>query len=89
MKLNFNNVNPNKLHDELIVGGITPILVENDLKDGGYKAENTWITFPDDADTAKINDIVANHNSTPATPQPTDEERLASIESTITTLLEV
>lgn len=89
MKLEFNNINPNKLHDELIINGIIPILVENDCKEGEYIAGNTMITFEDDAYTTKINEIVAKHDRTPVMLQPTDNERLASIEIALTTLMGV
>ena len=62
MRQEFNNINPNKLHDELISKGIVPILVESDIKDKEYIAENTWITFADDVDTTKIDEVIKKHD---------------------------
>ena len=79
MKLTFNNVNPNKLHDALIENGIVPILVESTP----YQSEEdtnpirleTWITFADDVNVTKVNEVVEKHNPVP-TPQLTKEELL-------------
>ena len=62
----YNNVNPNKLHDELITSGIIPLSVTNDAKKDEYIAENTWITFADDVDMTKLDEVVASHNPTPS-----------------------
>ena len=63
MKLTFENLNPNNLHDELIKAGIIPILAESSpRKDDEYIAKNVWMTFEDDIDIAKVNEVVAKHN---------------------------
>ena len=84
----YNNVNPNKLQDELISAGIRPIIVTNDLKKGEYIAENTWITFDDDVDITKVDEVVSNHNPIPVA-LPTLEERLASAEEMLNMMMEV
>lgn len=76
MKKKYNNINPNKLHDELISNGIIPLLVESNLKLGKYIAENTWITFEDNVNVEKVNEIVAKHNPTPIV-QPNEQEILS------------
>lgn len=77
MKLNFTNKNPNKLHDEFINEGLLPIKVENDLKENEYIAENVYVTFADDVDTNKINEIADKHDPTP-TEHPSEQEELIS-----------
>ena len=57
MKAQYANINPNKLHDELIAAGITPVLVENDCPVGAYVAPNTWIIFTTDTDVDKVAQI--------------------------------
>ena len=57
IKIELKNVNTNKIHDELIVGGITPILVES--------SENiTWVTI-NDFDEIKAREIITKHNPIP------------------------
>lgn len=68
VKLELNNVNTNKLHDELIAHGIVPVLVQS-------KEDTTWITVKDNQIDA-VNTVVANHNPTPYLPQPTETEML-------------
>ena len=67
-----NNINPNKLHDELIKAGIIPKSVLNDLLPGKYIAKNTWLEFEDDADMGLIQQIIDSHNPTPL-PEPLSE----------------
>lgn len=67
IKLEFQGVNTNKLHDELITSGIMPQLVES--KDG-----ITQITV-DDSKVDAVNAIVAVHDSTPVPVQPPLELR--------------
>ena len=74
MEIKISNVNPNKLHDELIEVNIKPISIRHNTKEGQYIAENTWISFADDVDATKVNEIVNKHNPTPIS-QPTLEER--------------
>lgn len=78
MKLNFKNINSCKLLDELIENKITVLLVENDCKEGEFIAQNTWITFADDVDMVKVDEVVTSHNPIPSSPQPTTEEKLIS-----------
>lgn len=54
IRLEFENVNTNKLHDELIVAGIVPELVES--KDG-----ITWVTV-DDSEVNTVNEVAAAHD---------------------------
>lgn len=67
------DINTNKLHDELVVNGITPVLVES--KDGV-----TWITFKDDTNLELVQQIVDAHDPTPLPPQPSEKERIEALE---------
>lgn len=75
-----NNVNPNKLHDELINAGLPPILVTNDRKEGQIVAENTWIIFEDGTDMNLVQQIIDAHDATPLPPKPSEKERLEALE---------
>jgi hypothetical protein len=73
MKIEYIDINHNKLHDELIENGIIPILVES--------LENkTWITYADDTDMAAVQAIIDVHDSTPYPPQPTAEDYLIDLD---------
>lgn len=76
----YRNVNSNKLHDELMRAGITPILVQHDRPEGEYIAPNTWIDFPDGTDMSVVQAIIDAHDPTPIPPTPTAEERLEALE---------
>lgn len=78
MKLHYQNVNTNKLHDELIAAGIVPTLVES-------KGDDTWITT--DADKALVDAIVAAHDPTPVVQPPTNTERIAALEAALLELM--
>ena len=67
MKLEYLNVNADKLHDELLASGIIPLLVES-LED------KTWITFADGEDMGLVQQIIDAHDPTPSPPQPTVED---------------
>ena len=69
MKITIENINTNKLHDELIASGLAPELVES-LED------TTWITFSEGTDMTAVQAIIDAHDSTPLPPQPTKEELL-------------
>lgn len=73
MKITIDNVNTNKLHDELIANGVVPLLVES-LED------RTWITFTDDTNMDLVQQIIDAHDPTPLPPQPSDKERLEALE---------
>lgn len=77
------NINPNKLHNELIAAGINPILVENDCSIGSYTAPNTWITFEDSTDMVKVQQVIEAHDPTPAPPPLTAEERISALETLV------
>lgn len=81
------NVNPNKLHDELINVGIVPLLVTHDLIDGEITAENTEIIFADGVDMVAVQAVIDVHNPEPLPNLPTTEERLKQAEDTILYLL--
>lgn len=87
MKITVNNVNPNKLHDELIANGLTPLLVMHNRKIGDITAETTWIEFADDIEMATVQAVIDAHNQTPLPELPTVEERLKQAEDTILFLL--
>lgn len=67
----YQNVNPTKLHGELVGEGVTPKFVLSDCVPGAYMAENTWITFDDAADEAAIEAVVLAHDPTPTPTQDT------------------
>ena len=71
-----NNVNPTKLHDELILNGIVPLTLEEDKNEGDYVAENTWITFAEGTDMDLAQQIIDAHNPTPVATPPTELEIL-------------
>lgn len=54
MKLEFENVNTNKLHDELIKAGVNPKVVES-------LNYTTWIEVEESEEEA-VNEVVAKHN---------------------------
>ncbi len=87
MKIAVNNINPNKLHDELMNKDITPVLVQHDKKEGECIAENTWITFEQSTDMDSVQQIIDAHDPTPILQPPTVEERLRMLEDTILFLL--
>lgn len=68
MKVEYLNVNTNKLHDELIKAGIKPLLVES-------LNEKTWITFAGTTDMAAVQAVIDAHDPTPLPPKPTLEQR--------------
>lgn len=83
----YTNINPNKLHEELLAAGIIPLRVDNDMPKGAYIAPNTWITYPDGTDMDKVAQVVAAHTTTPPTQPPTAEERLAALENAMLAIL--
>lgn len=91
MEILYNNVNPNKIQDELIANGIFPLVVKNDLEEGNYIAENTWITFVDDTDMTAVQAVIDAHDSTPLPIPPTENEilkqKVAQLEQIIDTML--
>lgn len=52
------NINPFKLHEELIENGIEPIFLENDCPEYEYIAENVWITFKENVNMDLVNQII-------------------------------
>ena len=74
----YQDINPNKLHDELIDAGIIPLLVTS--KDG-----TTWITYSDGTDMDAAQAVVDAHDPTPIPQSPTDSEVLDNL---ITALVE-
>jgi len=80
MIIEVKNVNPNKLHSELITANLAPLLVQNDLVQGGNIAVNTWLTYPDDADTQAIQVVINAHDPTPLPPQPTQDDYLLDLD---------
>lgn len=87
MKIEIKNVNPTKLHDELIKASLAPLLVENDLVQGENVAVNTWLTYPDDANVQAIQTVIDAHDSTPLQQPPTAEERLIALEDAMLMLI--
>jgi hypothetical protein len=80
MRIELQNVNTNKLHDELIASGITPLLVESL---GG----TTWISFDEDLDMALVQTIIDAHDPTPLPQPPTPEERTTLLQNAVDFIL--
>ncbi|OCZ53783.1 hypothetical protein [Dehalobacter sp. TeCB1] len=72
MKLEFTGVNTNKLHDELIAGGVIPQLVES-------KDEKTWVTV-EESQVDAVNAIVSVHDPTPLPAKPTETDYLLDLD---------
>lgn len=72
----INNVNPNKLHDELINAGITPKSVKHNKVENEDIAEKTWITFEEGTNMAMVQKIIDAHDTTPLPPPKTKLEIL-------------
>lgn len=84
----INNINPNKLHNELITIGIVPILVQTDIKNNEYIASNTWITFANDVDMAVVQAVIGAHNPELLPPKLTEEEqRITDLELAMAEIL--
>lgn len=82
------DVNPNKLHDELMIAGILPISVINDLQYGAYMAENTTITFAPGTDMIAVQAIIDAHDPIPFSKVLNDtEQRVADLELAIASIL--
>lgn len=80
MKIEYLNVNTNKLHDELINAGILPILVES-------KDNKTCITFADDVDIVAVQAVIEAHNPEPLPTPLTTEERVAIAEQALNDII--
>jgi len=80
MIIEVKNVNPDKLHNELIKANLAPLRVNNDLIKGETTAINTWLTYPDDADTQAIQVVINAHDPTPLPPQPTQDDYLLDLD---------
>lgn len=90
MIITVQNVNPTKLHDELIKAGYPPLIVENDRPENQEgAASNTWLTYPGNADEVAIQAVIAAHDPTPLPQIPTTEERLQIAEDTILGLMDI
>jgi hypothetical protein len=81
MKIELQNVNTNKLHDELIKARIVPSLVES-------LDTTTWITVEDSEESA-VMEVVSKHNPSPLPQEPSELDRLSAIEDAITMLMGV
>lgn len=66
------NINPNKLHDELVTNGIHPLNVSHDKITGEFIAQNTWITFEEATNMEQVQQILNAHDPTPI-PKPLTE----------------
>lgn len=78
-----NNINPNKLHDELISAGIKPIFLKNDKKENEILAESTQILFEEDTDMNLVQEIIKQHN-----PEPVKNENENTIYSFCKNMIE-
>ena len=73
MRKEYNNVNTEKLHDELIKNGIKTLLVES-------LDNKTWITFDDDVNMDLVQQIIDAHDPTTLPQPPSEKERLEALE---------
>jgi hypothetical protein len=76
MRIEYVNVNTNKLHDELITADINPVLVES-------LDEKTWITYADGTDMTAVQAVIDAHDPTPLPPEPTVQERIEALEAAL------
>lgn len=85
-----NNVNPNKLYEELVNAGIEVLMLENNRHEGELIAENTWITFAEGVDINKVNEVIDAHDPAPL-PQPKTETEILKeqLEATEMALIEL
>lgn len=90
MKKTYNNMNVNKLYDELVDVGIKPITVWSDLKLGQHIAENIEIVFEEDTNMTLVQQIINAHDTTPL-PQPKIETEMLKerLEATELALIEL
>ena len=88
MIIEINNINPNKIHDQLISRGIVPLYVESNLIEGEYIAEKTWITFDAEVNVDLVNSIIDAHVPTPLPTAPTVNERIDMLENMILLIME-
>lgn len=79
MKIEYTNVNSNKLHDELIANGISPLFVES-------KDDTTWVTLDDGVDRELVQQIIDAHDPSPSPKSLTLEEQLAEKDKQIAEL---
>lgn len=69
MRIEYINVKSTQLHDELIINGINPLLVES--------LENkTWITFDNNTDFVLVQKIISEHIPVETEVVPTEIELL-------------
>jgi len=86
--MQINNINPTKLHDELIKAGIIPVMVTNDAVDGDYIALNTVIIFADGTDMTAVQAIIDTHDPTPLPQPPSEaEQRIIDLEVAMSYIL--
>lgn len=73
MRVEYIDVNTNKLHDELIKAGISLLLVQS-------RDNTTWITFEENIDMTKVQAIIDAHDPTPLPPKPTEVDYLVDLD---------
>lgn len=74
--MEIKNVNPDKLLDEFVGKGIIPVTVKHNRDYSEYIAKVTWVSFSEDTDMELVQKIIAAHDPTPLTKEPTEMERL-------------
>lgn len=62
IKIKYNNLNPNKLHDELQQSGINVLYLGNDLGQNENIAKNIEIWLNDNEDLKLIESIIKSHD---------------------------
>jgi len=83
--LKYENVNPTKLHSELISVGINPVPFNNDAPESGFIG-SVWFDLPEGVTQEQVNAIVAVHDTALLPPQLDPDEELAAAITAATTL---
>lgn len=77
--MEFNNVNPAQLQDELLKSGIKfKSYMESNLGECEFVAEKAWCEFEEGTDMAIVNSIYQNHMPKKPT-EITEDERIRKI----------
>jgi hypothetical protein len=76
LKVNYKNINTNKLHDELIAAGVPPVYVTS-------SGQETWVEFSDSVDMSIVNTVLLSHDPTPLPIKPTTDEVMSDLISVL------
>lgn len=85
--ITINNVNVNKLANELVAQNVVPKDISSDLIGSEIIAKTATVTFADGTDIDFVQSILDAHDPSPLSKRPTSEERIAMLEDTINFIL--